>query len=393
MALEAATMERQQYDRSSKWLIEHHGDSILFLGHVRDIAEWRTRQAELVQPRKLPDGLLDVRRQSENRFHPYLVEIESYAERGTPQDLLDEVMLVYQDRRELPDVLVLVLRPKGQVEVADHLALQSHGGLTSLQANWRVVHLWDVPASELLATGEPGLMPWVPLARLEGPPAAVLGECRRIIDEKAKPEERRNLLAVTLVLMDLVKHDQALYAIFGGKEAMIESPLLQEVISEQVTEKLAQILAGKEAMIESPLLQEVISKQVTQKLAQILAGKEPMIESPLLQEVISEQVTQKLAQILAGKEAMIESPLLQEVVSEQVAEKLGQRVAEEMQKTVLDLLEARFGPVPFDVAQRVKQIMDAPSLRQITKRTGTSPDLDTFRRALESDAGQGSASK
>jgi hypothetical protein len=92
---------------------------ILFLGQVRDIAEWRTRQAEIVQPRKLPDGLLEVRRQHETRFHPYIAEIETYAERSTPQDLLGELMLVYQDRHELPDVLILVLRPKGQVEVAD----------------------------------------------------------------------------------------------------------------------------------------------------------------------------------------------------------------------------------------------------------------------------------
>ena len=35
-------MERFRYDRSSKWLLDHHGNSIPFLGQVRDIAEWRT---------------------------------------------------------------------------------------------------------------------------------------------------------------------------------------------------------------------------------------------------------------------------------------------------------------------------------------------------------------
>src|SRR5438552_11320977 len=153
-------------------------------------------------------------------FYPYIIEIETYAERTAPEDLLDDVMLVYQDRRELPDVLILVLRPKGKVEVADHLTLRSHGGLTDLRASWRVVELWNVPASELLATGEPGLMPWVPLTRLDGPAPAILSECRRIIDEKAKPQEHDNLLAVTQVLMDLAHHEAALYAIFGGKEAM-----------------------------------------------------------------------------------------------------------------------------------------------------------------------------
>ena len=236
-------MERFRYDRSSKWLLDHHGNSILFLGQVRDIAEWRTRQAEIVQPRKLPDGLLEVRRQHQSRFHPYIVEIETYAERSTPEDLLDDLMLVYQDRHELPDVLILVLRPKGQVEVADHISLQSQGGLTDLRASWRVVEVWNVPATELLATGEPGLMPWVPLTRLDGPAPVILGECRRIIDEKAKPNEHGNLLAVTQVLMDLVHYDTPLYAIFGGKEAMIESPLLNQLINEKVAEKLAEGVA------------------------------------------------------------------------------------------------------------------------------------------------------
>ena len=31
----------QEYDKSSKWLIQHHGDSILRLGGVRGIVSWR----------------------------------------------------------------------------------------------------------------------------------------------------------------------------------------------------------------------------------------------------------------------------------------------------------------------------------------------------------------
>jgi hypothetical protein len=238
----------------------------------------------------LPDGLLEVRRQHETRFHPYIVEIETYAQRSTPEDLLDDLMLVYQDRHELPDVLILVLRPKGQVEVADHLTLQSHGGLTDLRASWRVVELWNVPASELLATGEPGLMPWVPLTRLDGPAPVILGECRRIIDEKAKPQEHANLLAVTQVLMGLVHKDAALRAIFGGKEAMIDSPVLNELIAE--------------------------------------------------------------------------------------------KNAEVRQQDVLEVLEARFGLVPLDVAQRVKAVTNADHLSQLIKQAARCPDLETFRQAL-----------
>ena len=88
-------MERFQYDRGSKWPLDHHGNMILFLGQVRDIAEWRTRQAEIVQPRQLPDGLLEVRRQQEARFHPYIVEIETYAERSAPSFIGGTEMFEY----------------------------------------------------------------------------------------------------------------------------------------------------------------------------------------------------------------------------------------------------------------------------------------------------------
>lgn len=43
--------EKQPYDRSSKWLIQHHGDSMLRLAQIRDIDNWRPAQAEVVQPR------------------------------------------------------------------------------------------------------------------------------------------------------------------------------------------------------------------------------------------------------------------------------------------------------------------------------------------------------
>jgi hypothetical protein len=48
------------YDKSGKWLIQHHGDSILRLAGVRDIESWTPLQAEPVLARRLPDGLTEV---------------------------------------------------------------------------------------------------------------------------------------------------------------------------------------------------------------------------------------------------------------------------------------------------------------------------------------------
>jgi hypothetical protein len=42
-------------------LIQHHGDSILRLAGVQDIGSWKPLQAELVQNRRLPDGLIEAR--------------------------------------------------------------------------------------------------------------------------------------------------------------------------------------------------------------------------------------------------------------------------------------------------------------------------------------------
>ncbi|HKI16620.1 MAG TPA: hypothetical protein VKA15_02015 [Isosphaeraceae bacterium] len=50
-----------EYDKSSKWLIQHHGDSILRLAGVRNIVSWQPLPAELVQSRRLPDGPIEVR--------------------------------------------------------------------------------------------------------------------------------------------------------------------------------------------------------------------------------------------------------------------------------------------------------------------------------------------
>jgi hypothetical protein len=279
-------MARFRYDRSSKWLIEHFGRLILWLGGLRQVEAWRAAQPEVVQPRQLPDGLLEVRLAGQAQFTPFVVEIETYPDRGTAADVLDDIMLVYQDRRVLPDVLILVLHPKGNLRVPHERELASPARWTALRGQWRVVELWTLAAADLLATGEPGLMPWLPLTRIDGPPEPVFQACRRVIDERARPDEHDNLLAVTQVLLGLRYNDPGLLAIFGGAEAMIESPVLQRF------------------------------------------------------------------------------------------------VAERMHRAILGLLEARFGPVPPEVAQALRAILDDERLQQLNEQAGTCPDLAAFRQHL-----------
>lgn len=227
-------MQRFRYDRSSKWLIQHHGGALLRLAGLTDVVSWRPLQAELVQPRQLPDGLLEVRRTGRSDPDLFVVEVATYPDHRVPEQLLQDAALVYLDRGRHPEVVAIVLRPKGAVRVAGAIELTSPAGWTHWQASWRAVELWTVPAADVLALGDVGLMPWVPLAQYDGPAELIFRQCRAIIDRDAKPEERDNLLAVTTVLAGLRYNDRRLLALLGGKEAMIDSPILIEFVAERM---------------------------------------------------------------------------------------------------------------------------------------------------------------
>src|SRR5262249_20301546 len=155
---------------------------------------------------------------------------------------LDDLMLVYQDRRLLPDLVVLVLRPKGQFRVANRLVVRGRHGLSCLTAEWRVVELWNVPAADLLAANDVRLIPWLPLTRFEGEPRKLLEQCRDRIDEQADYHERANLLAVTQVFSRLRFPSPQLLDILGGAKIMAESPLIQELMAENTQNNILQVL-------------------------------------------------------------------------------------------------------------------------------------------------------
>jgi hypothetical protein len=237
--------ERFRYDRSSKWLIEHQGGAILKVGGLRDVEAWRAVHSEVVQPRQLPDGLLEVRRAGQAGWQPVVVEIEAYPDKQTPADLLDDLMMVYLDRRVLPEVIVLVMAPKGNVTVSGDLTVRSAGGLSELAGRWRVVPLWTLSAADLLATQDPGVMPWVTLAHIDGPPEPVLAECRRVIDEKAPLDEQAILLGVCEVLGGLRYNAAMLRTLFARREGMIESPIVTEWQAEAMQRVLLRLLEDR----------------------------------------------------------------------------------------------------------------------------------------------------
>jgi hypothetical protein len=68
----------QQYDKVSKWLIQHFGAAILQIGGVTNLVSWRPLQAELVQTRQLPDGLMEVWLRGESGPRYFVLELATY---------------------------------------------------------------------------------------------------------------------------------------------------------------------------------------------------------------------------------------------------------------------------------------------------------------------------
>src|SRR6202011_1153594 len=129
----------------------------------------------------------------------------------------------------VPEVLTLVLRPKGAYRVPGAHALDSRLNWTRFQISWNVVEVWNLSATNLLNAGDLGLLPWLPLTQIDGRPEVMFQQCRERIDREATPEERATLLAVMQVFLRVRYNDPRYFAIFGGYQTMIESPLIQEI--------------------------------------------------------------------------------------------------------------------------------------------------------------------
>ena len=260
-----------QYDKSSKWLIEHHGDSILRLAGVQDIVSWHPLPAEIVQPHQLPDGLLEVQLAGQAEPDLFILELATYPEPRLSEQIFRDLSLVYLDRRVLPEVFAIIFSPRGNYRAADGLDLRSKHGLTQWQAHWRVVELWTLPAETLLAAQDVGLIPWIPLTNFPEPPETILRQCRERIDLQARAEERQNLLVVTGVLASLRYNDPQLLAIFGGKGTMLEFPIIQEIVAETRQEDILTFLKARFGPVPQDLVAEfqaIVDQQKLQRLAE-----------------------------------------------------------------------------------------------------------------------------
>jgi hypothetical protein len=279
---------RQDKDNSAQWMIDHHGDAILRLAGVRGFNSWQALHPSLAHPRQLPDGLLEARFPGQADPVLFIVEVATYPEERMLVQAARDAALVWLDRRVVPEVITLVLRPRGQHDLTGDWRQASPLGTTRLACQWRVLPAWTLRAEDLLALDDVGVIPWVPLAQTAMPVPDLLRTCRERIEKQGRDEEQENLLAVTQVMTFLRYNDQSLLSIIGGKKMIIESPLIQEIL------------------------------------------------------------------------------------------------AENLQETILKLLQAKFGPVPPEVGAKVRDIQDVERLQQVNLSAGVCTDLNAFRAQLPS---------
>jgi hypothetical protein len=92
-----------------------------------------------------------------------------------------------------------------------------------------VVKLWELEAEQLLAAGDAGLVPWVPLTKTTLSADELMTRCRDRLVQVPDKTDRAGLMAVTQILAGLAFPDKRFLNLFGGAQAMIDSPVLDEV--------------------------------------------------------------------------------------------------------------------------------------------------------------------
>jgi hypothetical protein len=229
-------MARQRIDISSKWLLHNQGRGVLLVGGLKGVLRIEPMPGELTQSRRWPDGLLKVFLQGDRKPHHVLIEIATYSERRALKQALDDLALAYVSLGFLPELLMLILRPKGKFRIGGQHEARSKLGLSRLTAEWKPVELWTLPAAQFLAEAGADMVPWITLMDFQGPPEALLERCAKKIEREAHPKDQADLLAVSQVLTELRFPNPELLNLLKGKEAMIESPLLQKMRAETIQE-------------------------------------------------------------------------------------------------------------------------------------------------------------
>jgi len=189
-------MPPQRFDIGSKWLLHNQGKGALLVGGLQRVQRIEPMPGEIVQNRKYPDGLFRVFLQGERKPCYVLIEIATYSEKRALKQAMDDLTLAYNVLGHLPEMLMLVLRPKGRFRITGRHEIRSQLGLARLEVEWKHIELWTLSAEEFLAHGDVGVTPWTTLMHYDGPPEELIQRCADKIEQVPQPKERADLLAV-----------------------------------------------------------------------------------------------------------------------------------------------------------------------------------------------------
>ncbi len=265
-------MAGERYDIGSKWLLQNQPKGALSVGGLDDVRRIEPMPAEVVQNRRYPDGLLRAFLGNDPTPHYVLIEIATYPERRALKQALDDLALAYSALGHLPEMLMLVLRPKGKFRIAGKHTVQSELGLASLWVEWRTVELWTLPAERFLAEPDVGVTPWVPLMQMDGPAERTLEQCVAKIEREAATAQQGDMLAIAEVMTGLRFPGSELLKLFQGKKAMIESPVVQRWKAETAHELILDTLKvrfGSTPRDVTKLLRQIIDERKLKRLNQV----------------------------------------------------------------------------------------------------------------------------
>jgi len=265
-------MARQRYDIGGKWLLQNFGKDALCVGGLTDVVRAEPMPGEVVQNRRYPDGLLQAFLRDDPTPSHVLVELATYPERRALKQAMDDLTLAYSALGHLPDLLFLVLRPKGSFRIGEKHEVSGKLGLSRLAVRWRTVELWTLSAEAFLAGAEVGLLPWVP--QMAAPPVDILQECARRIRKEAAKDQETDMLAVSELMTELRFPDLQLLNLFGGRRVMIESPMLQKWLAESHHAAIEEALRARFKTVPRDLLSElhkVVNERRLRKLTGIAA--------------------------------------------------------------------------------------------------------------------------
>jgi hypothetical protein len=211
-------MPRGDKDNATNWLMQHHPAALVRLVGIAQFRSCKAAHARITLPQALPDGLLEVLLPEQKSPLHLLLEIESYPSKENEEQIVRDMDLAELALGALPDTVLIVLRQRGKKQ-ASKCAQRSPLGWARRRHEWRVVELWTVPAEELLALGEVGLVPLLPLTSTHEAPETLLQQCKERIERQGRPGERSTLTAVTAILTGLrFGHAEHWIDFLGGRK-------------------------------------------------------------------------------------------------------------------------------------------------------------------------------